>query len=219
MTGHQSLGWWRARTCSSPAKESGSDTPPAGDCGPSGSAAISALCSASACMYPVPCAPVPHLRHSLRLLHRLLQCRVSGRGCNNVEAQQQHRLACLQHCRGDGAHDGVAADGRLGHGTHAGRDVDVQPARQHDEAGKVHREQLRQERLCRDATSPGQVRPLGLPALCAPRVCRLPGTRTHPTWEWVSVNDRLQDALPEPEPLVQREVMRWAGAPAGWGCA
>ena len=53
----------------------------------------------------------------------------------------------LQHGGRDRAHDGVAADGRLGHCADAGRDVDVQAARQHDQAGQVHRQQLRQERL------------------------------------------------------------------------
>lgn len=53
----------------------------------------------------------------------------------------------LQHGGGNGAHDGVTAHGSLGHGAHAGRDIDVQAPRQHDQARQVHSQQLRQESL------------------------------------------------------------------------
>lgn len=56
-------------------------------------------------------------------------------------------LAHLEHGRGDCAHDGVPAHSGFGHGSHGRRDVDVEALGQHDEAGELHRQQLREEGL------------------------------------------------------------------------
>ena len=135
-------------------KESGRETPPAALCGPSGSAAISACSRASACgARQEPHAYVPD---TPAMYGGDLTCQpaLSKGGCQSgcashstcmleLETAEPH----LQHGRGDGAHDGVAADGGLRDGRQAGRDVHLQPLGQHHEARQVHRQQLREECL------------------------------------------------------------------------
>ena len=58
-----------------------------------------------------------------------------------------HQPAHLEHSRGHSAHHSVPAHGRLSHGSHRWRDVDVEALGQHDEAGQVPGQQLGQEGL------------------------------------------------------------------------